>query len=100
MSVKSVKRKNTVRELLISVGPNSFEAAVEQAYRKSKSKINVTGFRRERRPQVSRPLRTGNVLRGRWSSATHRLGGSSQEREHGTVGRPSVKMEGLSREEV
>lgn len=103
MSVKSVEKKEHGQvELLISVGPEEFEAAVEQAYRKSKSKINVPGFRRGKAPRKVIEAMYGpemfyeDAVELCYPQALEEAVRSENLR---TVGRPSVKMEGLSREE-
>ena len=52
MNVKSVEKqeKSTV-ELIIEVGREEFEAAIEKAYKKQRSSINVPGFRKGHAPR-------------------------------------------------
>lgn len=52
MNVKSVEKqeKSTV-ELVIEVGQEEFEAAVEKVYKKQRGKINVPGFRKGHAPR-------------------------------------------------
>ena len=47
MNVKSVEKqeKSTV-ELVIEIGKEEFEAAVEKVYKKQRGKISVPGFRK------------------------------------------------------
>ena len=52
MNVKSVekKEKSTV-ELVIEIGKEEFEAAVEKVYKKQRGKITVPGFRKGKAPR-------------------------------------------------
>ena len=52
MNVKSVekKEKSTV-ELVIEVGKEEFEAAVEKVYKRQRGKISVPGFRKGHAPR-------------------------------------------------
>ena len=52
MNVKSVEKqeKSTV-ELIIEVGREEFEAAIEKVYKKQRNKINVPGFRKGKAPR-------------------------------------------------
>lgn len=52
MNVKSVEKqeKSTV-ELIIEVGHDEFEAAIEKVYKKQRNKINVPGFRKGKAPR-------------------------------------------------
>lgn len=51
MNVKSVEKqeKSTV-ELVIEIGKEEFEAAVEKVYKKQRGKISVPGFRKGKAP--------------------------------------------------
>ena len=51
MNVKSVEKqeKSTV-ELVIEIGKEEFEAAVEKVYKKQRGKISVPGFRKGTAP--------------------------------------------------
>ena len=52
MNVKSVEKqeKSTV-ELVIEIGKEEFEAAVEKVYKKQRGKISVPGFRKGKAPR-------------------------------------------------
>ena len=52
MNVKSVEKqeKSTV-ELVIEIGAEEFEAAVQKAYLKQRGKIMVPGFRKGKAPR-------------------------------------------------
>ena len=52
MNVKSVeKQEKSAVELVIEIGGEEFEAAVQKAYLKQRSKINVPGFRKGKAPR-------------------------------------------------
>ncbi len=52
MSLKSVNKIETNKyELIVTVGADEFEAAVEKAYKKNVGKINVQGFRKGKAPR-------------------------------------------------
>ena len=52
MNVKSAEKKeNSTVELVIEIPAEEFDAAVEQAYRKSKGSISVPGFRKGKAPR-------------------------------------------------
>ena len=55
MNVKSVEKqeKSTV-ELVIEIGKEEFEAAVEKVYKKQRGKISVPGFRKGKAGRSSR----------------------------------------------
>ncbi len=55
MNVKSVEKqeKSTV-ELVIEIGKEEFEAAVEKVYKKQRGKISVPGFRKGKAPEDHR----------------------------------------------
>mgnify|MGYP000662369072 FL=1 len=64
MNVKSVEKqeKSTV-ELVIEIGKEEFEAAVEKVYKKQRGKISVPGFRKGKAPgRSSRHVRLRRVL--------------------------------------
>lgn len=46
------KTKTNTYELVVSVGAEEFQAAIEKAYRKNVSKINVPGFRKGKAPKA------------------------------------------------
>lgn len=52
MNVKSVeKQEKSAVELVIEIGGEEFEAAIQKAYLKQRSKINVPGFRKGKAPR-------------------------------------------------
>lgn len=52
MNVKSVeKQEKSIVELIIEVGHEEFEAAIEKVYKKQRGKINVPGFRKGKAPR-------------------------------------------------
>ena len=46
------KTKTNTYELVVSVGAEEFQSAIEKAYRKNVSKINVPGFRKGKAPKA------------------------------------------------
>ena len=51
MNVKSVeKQEKSVVELIIEVGREEFEAAIEKVYKKQRGRISVPGFRKGKAP--------------------------------------------------
>ena len=52
MNVKSVEKKeHSIVELVIEVGHDEFESAIEKVYRKQRGKISVPGFRKGKAPR-------------------------------------------------
>ncbi len=52
MNVKSVEKKeNSTVELIVEVGREEFEAAIEKVYKKQRGKISVPGFRKGHAPR-------------------------------------------------
>ncbi len=103
MSVKNVEKKEHGQvELLVSVGPEEFEAAVEQAYRKNKNKINVPGFRRGKAPRKVIEAMYGPQMF--YEDAVElcypqALQDAVKSENLRTVGHPSVEMENLTKED-
>ena len=62
MNVKSVeKQEKSIVELVIEVGHDEFEAAIEKVYKKQRGKINIPGFRKGKAPR--------KVIEGMYGSA-------------------------------
>ena len=62
MNVKSVeKQEKSIVELVIEVGHDEFEAAIEKVYKKERGKINIPGFRKGKAPR--------KVIEGMYGSA-------------------------------
>ena len=52
MNVKSVeKQEKSMVELVIEVGREEFEAAIDKVYKKQRGKISVPGFRKGHAPR-------------------------------------------------
>lgn len=52
MSLQVEKLEKNMVKLIIETGADQFETAMEQAYRKNKSKINIPGFRKGKAPRM------------------------------------------------
>ena len=50
MSVKIEKKEHNMAMLTIEVDLNKFDKACQQAYLRTRGRINVPGFRKEKRP--------------------------------------------------
>ena len=62
MNVKSVeKQEKSIVELVIEVGHDEFEAAIEKVYKKQRGKISIPGFRKGKAPR--------KVIEGMYGSA-------------------------------
>ncbi|OUQ24701.1 trigger factor [Flavonifractor sp. An135] len=62
MNVKSVeKQEKSIVELVIEVGHDEFEAAIEKVYKKQRGKISIPGFRKGKAPR--------KVIEGLYGSA-------------------------------
>jgi trigger factor len=102
MNVKSVekKEKNLV-ELTIEVSKETFDAAVDKAYRRSASKMNVPGFRKGKAPRKIIEAMYGqgvfyqDAVDGTWQEA-YRQAVEKEGLE--PVGQPDVEVEKIGAE--
>ena len=97
MNVKSVEKqeKSTV-ELVIEIGKEEFEAAVEKVYKKQRGKISVPGFRKGKAPgRSSRDVRAEVFFEEAINIAfPEAYEAAVKEQELQVVGYPSVEIEG------
>ena len=102
MSVKKVEKleKNQVA-LTVEVGKEEFEAALEQAYRKLRGRLNVPGFRPGKAPRAIIEKRYGEGIF--FDEAIDRSFPAAYmqaiaDKKLKTVGQPKVEIESVSRE--